>query len=156
MELGFKRSSTKNFIAINLKFGSQEVRSGWHTIQKRTMSLQPQYERFSYSQLCEMLSMSPAKRETITPDMTIKQIRDIKRQPEPDLPPEMETIPIPMPKDKATGQTSDQEENLKATTLNNLWVDIPEETIQVLVKAAGIKYNPKSYWDITIQRHTNI
>ena len=29
-ELGFKRSSTKNFIAINIKFGSREVKDGWN------------------------------------------------------------------------------------------------------------------------------
>lgn len=102
-----------------------------------------------------MLSMSAAKRETITPDMTIKQIREIKRQPEPDLPPNMETIPIVLPEDKPSGQTSGQEENLKATALNNLWVDIPEEVIKVLVKAAKLRYNPNSHWDITIQRHSN-
>lgn len=154
-ELGFKRSSTKNFIAINIKFGSREVKDGWNMIQQRTMFLQPKYEKFSYSQLCEMLSMSAAKRETVTPDMTIKQIREIKKQPEPDLPPEMETIPIPMPEDKTPGQTSGQEEKLKATSLNNIWKDIPEEVIKTLVKAAGLRYNPNSHWDITIQRHFN-
>lgn len=154
-ELGFKRSSTKNFIAINIKFGSREIKNGWNTIQQRTMFLQPKYEKFSYSQLCEMLSMSETKRKIITPDMTVKQIREIKRQPEPDLPPEMETIPIPMPEDQTAGQTSGQEEKLKATSVNNIWKDIPEEVIKTLVKAAGLRYNPNSHWDITIQRHFN-
>ena len=77
-------------------------------IQQRTMFLQPKQKKFSYSQLYEMLSMSPAKRDTITPDMTIKQIREIKRQPEPDLPPNMETIPIPLPDEKPTGQTEER------------------------------------------------
>lgn len=107
-ELGFKKSSTKNFIAINYEFGYRKINDGWERADHRTMSLQPKYQDFNYSQLCEMLAMSPAKRETITPDMTIKQIREVKKQPEPDLPPDMETIPIPMPEDKPIGQTSGQ------------------------------------------------
>lgn len=112
-ELGFKKSSTKNFIAINYEFGYRKINNGWERADHRTMNIQPKYQDFNYSQLCEMLAMSPAKRETITPDMTIKQIREIKKQPEPDLPPDMETIPIAMPEDKPTGQTSGQITTLK-------------------------------------------
>ena len=152
-ELGFKKSSTKNLIAINYEFGYRKINNGWERADHRTMSLQPKYKDFNYSQLCEMLAMSPTKRETITPDMTIKQIREIKKQPEPDLPPEMETIPIVMPEDKPTGQTSGQEENLVAISLNNTWKDVDKEIIKTLVKMAGLRYNPNSCWDITIQRH---
>lgn len=106
-ELGFKKSSTKNFIAINYEFGCKDNRP-YGIAHQRTISLQPKYRQFKYSQLCEMLAMSPAKRETITPDMTIKKIREIKKQQEPDLPADMETIPITMPENKLTGQTSGQ------------------------------------------------
>ena len=109
IELGFKKSSTKNFIGISETFGNKYYNSPYaKNAILPTMQLKPEYKDFNYSQLCEMLAMSPAKRETITPNMTIKQIREVKKQPEPDLPPNMETIPIPMPENKPIGQTSGQ------------------------------------------------
>ena len=53
-ELGFKRSSTKNFIAINYEFGCRNGRETGGIAHQRTISLQSQYEQFNYSQLCEM------------------------------------------------------------------------------------------------------
>lgn len=94
-ELGFKRSSTKNFIAINGEFGCEDTKKIGGIAHERKMSLQPKYEKFNYSQLCEMLSMSDAKRERVQPDMTIKQIREIKKEPEFELEPNVETIALP-------------------------------------------------------------
>lgn len=159
-ELGFKRSSTKNFIAINYEFGCRNGRETGGIAHQRTISLQSGYEQFNYSQLCEMLSMSPAKRATVTPDMTIKQIREIKKQPEPnqepELPPDMETIQIPLP-DETTGQTSGQqpreEPKTVSITVNNTWKNAPKELIRELVKLAELRCTPSMCFDITIKRH---
>lgn len=43
------------------------------------MFLNDKYKDFSYSQLCEMISMSPEDRRHIKPDMTISQIREYKK-----------------------------------------------------------------------------
>lgn len=149
-ELGFKKSSTKNFIAINYEFG---CRNGLPRgiAHERTMSLQPQYQQFNYSQLCEMLSMSDKQRAKVTPDMTVKQIREMKREVEPNLPPDMETIPIPLSDDPVpSGQTSDQ---YRSCTVNNVWFDLPVDLLKSLTMFSGIRYNPRSHYDITITLH---
>lgn len=159
-ELGFKRSSTKNFIAISETFGNKYYNSPFTCSILPTMQLKPTYEQFNYSQLCEMLSMSPAKRAAVTPDMTIKQIREIKKQPEPnqepELPPDMETIQIPLP-DETSGQTSGQEpkeeHKTASITINNTWIDAPKELIRELVKLAGLRCTPSMCFDITIKKH---
>lgn len=38
------------------------------------------YKDYSYSQLCEMISLSDEQRKSITPEMTIKEIREIKKE----------------------------------------------------------------------------
>lgn len=43
------------------------------------MELDPRYKEYSYSQLCEMVSMSDEQRKQINPNMTIKQIREKKK-----------------------------------------------------------------------------
>ena len=133
-ELGFKRSSTKNFIAISETFGNKYYNSPYTSSILPTMQLKPTYEQFNYSQLCEMLSMSPAKRATVTPDMTIKQIREIKKQPEPnqepELPPDMKTIQIPLPDDKpdeTVGQTSGQIKEIQEEEIKfPKWISIKD------------------------------
>lgn len=156
-ELNFKRSSTKNFIAIAETFGNkyygERAQIGGCILP--TMNLQPEYEQFNYSQLCEMLAMSPAQREKVTPDMTIKQIRALKKEPEFELEPNYETTPIALPDDptpEIVGQTSGQED-LKSIVINNIWRDLPPEVIKALVKAADLHYNPKSTYNITIALH---
>ena len=45
-----------------------------------TMELDKKYTDFSYSQLCEMVSLKEEERIMITPDMTIKKIREYKKE----------------------------------------------------------------------------
>ena len=45
----------------------------------RTMFLDDRYSNYSYSQLCEMLSLTSDQRKRVLPDMTIKDIRDFKK-----------------------------------------------------------------------------
>lgn len=116
-ELNFKKSSTKNFIAVAETFGNKyygQFNESYANLP--TMSLKPEYKDFKYSQLVEMLAMSDTKRKQITPDMTIKQIREIKKEPEFALEPEYETmsseLPEPVQEPTTKGQTSDQKNKI--------------------------------------------
>lgn len=44
------------------------------------MFLKDKYEDFKYSQLCEMLSLSPKAWELVTPDMPVREIRALKKE----------------------------------------------------------------------------
>ena len=68
-ELGFKKSSTNNFLNICRKF-CDNTATGWHILSK--------YERFKYSQLVEMLSMNDKQLALVTPETTVKEMRDLK------------------------------------------------------------------------------
>lgn len=107
-ELGFKRSSTKNFIAIAETFGT--TKRGCDTIH--TMSLQKEYSSYNYSQLTEMLSMSAAQREKASPEMTIRQLRELKKETAPTQAPEIDFATldkvIAAGKNNTSGQTSGQ------------------------------------------------
>lgn len=149
-ELGFKKSSVKNFIAISYQFGCTDQRAINGCAHVRTMSLQQPYEKFQYSQLCEMLSMSEKQREQVTPDMTVKQIRDLKKELKKAPEPEQITIDDL----ESAGQTSGQKEEYKSMVINNHWSDyIHPDVIKLLCKEAGIRFNPKSCYNIKIELH---
>ena len=76
-ELGFKKSSTYNFIKVLLRFG--QSKGGFPNYQ-----LTNQYNKYSYSQLVEMLSLSDTQVTCINSDMTIKEIRSFKKSDCPD------------------------------------------------------------------------
>lgn len=78
--LGFKKSTTYNMLNIVKTFGSADA-SGRITFQSLFKA-----EKFSYSQLCEMLSLSDHQRSQVTPDMTVKEIRQIKKNDVIDIP----------------------------------------------------------------------
>lgn len=71
--LGFKKSSTANYIAICERFCFRDEDGN------PTESLLVDFVGFNYSQLCEMLTLSDDKLKKITPDMTVKQIRSSKK-----------------------------------------------------------------------------
>lgn len=71
-KLNFKKSTTYNLIGIVKRFG-QPDECGRITYQSFVNN------RYSYSQLCEMLSLSNNQIEKINPDMTVKEIREIKK-----------------------------------------------------------------------------
>lgn len=103
LELDMKKTTVKNLMGINYAFGCRNERESGGIANSRTMSLQAPYEKFKYSQLTEMLSMSPAQRKQITPDMTVKQIREFKKA---DKAPKIDFVAL----DSLiyAGQTSDQ------------------------------------------------
>jgi hypothetical protein len=73
-ELNFKKVSTHNFISIVDKYAERESFGAYPK-----MWISKKYQSFGYSQLTEMLSLSPDKREQIKSDMTIKEIRELKK-----------------------------------------------------------------------------
>ncbi len=48
-------------------------------LKRRSNHIDDKYEDYSYSQLCEMLPMSEDARKKVTPAMSVKQIREIKK-----------------------------------------------------------------------------
>ncbi|MGN1044252.1 MAG: hypothetical protein ACI4PR_05655 [Acutalibacteraceae bacterium] len=46
----------------------------------QTMFIDEKYKDYSYSQLCEMIPLSSDQRKQIKPNMTVKQIRELKKQ----------------------------------------------------------------------------
>ena len=144
-ELNFKRTSTKNFIAIAENFGTTKYTYKGALRTQQCMTLQPEYEKFNYGQLVELLAMSEKQREKATPDMTVRQLRELKREV---VEPTEEVITF--------GQTSDQQSEAKSTLINNYWSDlIGQHIIKLLCIAGKIKYNPKSYYDIEIRNHND-
>lgn len=163
-ELGFKRSSTKNFIAIAETFGT--VKNGYDTTH--TMSLQKEYSDYNYSQLTEMLSMSPAQREKANPSMTIRDLRSLKQKDREEA--IRNTPPPPSMQQYLTGQTSGQREptieeietkNKEMSELYGIEANlaiINGETTQIthyvlseLCRLAGIKYIDWEDYEITIK-----
>lgn len=69
-ELHMDYSMANRFININKKY------SLWGS----SMEISEKYESYSQGLLMEMLSMPPELEEKVTPDMTVKQVREIKKQ----------------------------------------------------------------------------
>jgi hypothetical protein len=111
-ELGFKRTSVKNFIAICETFCNKgrDTLTGKSYFSEHNMSIDPNYEKFNYSQLTEMLSMSVPQRQLVTPDMSVKEIRSIKQQRDPD---QIIDNNLDRIGQQLRGQTSDQEIDFK-------------------------------------------
>lgn len=142
-ELGFKRSSTKNFIAICENFCQ---RSGEYK-ETPTMFLDKRWSDYSYSQLTELLSMSAPKRDHAKPSMTVRQLRELKKQPE-----ELEQITMDELEAQASGQTSGHKTELTiACTVNNRWYDLSEDTVKEACLLTGNKFNSHSNFKIEIK-----
>lgn len=71
-ELGFKKSTTYNMINIVKRFGRPDT---YGSISYQTfVNLD-----YSYSQLCEMLSLSDKQLESVSPQTTVKELREMKK-----------------------------------------------------------------------------
>lgn len=148
-ELGFKRSSTKNFIAIAETFGMQEYTYHGITTKTQSMSLQPEYEKFNYSQLVEMLAMSNTQRAQATPDMTVKELRHMKLRERieaiKNTPPPESMLPV-----KTSGQTSGQIPALSKWDWISVNQGLPETNKRVLAcceTKAGVQNINLAYYD---------
>lgn len=138
VELGFKRSSTKNFIAICENFCKKDDRFS----RLPTMFLDERWSDYQYSQLTEMLAMSSKQREQTQPTMTVKQLRKMKKAPK------VEQVTIDELKVESTGQTSGQ------TVSNNGWISVneglpkPEKRVLVVCETKkGDRNINLAYWD---------
>lgn len=90
-ELGFKKSSTRNFIRVYERFCNHNVvlKASKDTSNGRVpckfvagnYTLLHEYKNFTYSQLTELLSLSDSQIEAIAPapDDTVKKLRDKKQ-----------------------------------------------------------------------------
>lgn len=64
---GFSKSTTINMIAVAKRFGDCMT------------SLKPEYGRFNYSCLCEMLPLTDEQLKLCTPEMTVQEIRALRK-----------------------------------------------------------------------------
>lgn len=71
--LGMDKSNVYRYIRVFEKFSAD---NGYH---QKTLYLDDKWKDYSFSQLVEMCNMSSDQREVCTPDMTIKQLREIKK-----------------------------------------------------------------------------
>ena len=83
-EFGMSKSTVNHCIRINEQF----------SISGNSPDIDERYKDFSKSQLQEMLYISSDKREDVTPDMTVKEIRSMKEEPL-DVEPEVVDEQIP-------------------------------------------------------------
>ena len=66
------------FLMINAH-GEERHSAGCKTIGC-SMEISDKYKDYSYSQLCEMLPLDEEKRSKVKPDMTVKEIRELKKK----------------------------------------------------------------------------
>lgn len=110
-QFGLSMSSASRYIAINDQF----------SVGGNTPQLQPEYRNFSKSQLQEMLNMSPEQIGQVTEDMTVKEIRKLKKpetaepekkKPEENIPGQMEIKDFPevIPEEDPVATSQQQEE----------------------------------------------
>lgn len=80
--LGLDRSAVSRCINVYLAFNASKSVTYENGLKKvgSAMELDDRYKEYSYSQLCEMVSMKEEERKQITPDMTIRQIRELKKK----------------------------------------------------------------------------
>lgn len=72
VNLGLDKSAISRCINVFKKFSACEK-------ETHKMWIDDRYKDYSYSQLCEMVSMDEEQCKQVTPDMTIKQIREVKK-----------------------------------------------------------------------------
>lgn len=97
-------------------------------------SILPGYKKFNYSQLVEMCSMPVLQREQVTPDMTIKEIRALKKSSNK----EQTTSPSSAESDKSTVQLT-----IKTPTLVFKDIKKAKERFKTLLKQMFEKFEYK-------------
>ena len=69
-ELSMDNTMANRFIGINKKY----------SVRGQSMEIAEEYERYSQGLLIEMLNMTPEQEARVTSDMTVRQVREIKKQ----------------------------------------------------------------------------
>lgn len=79
--LGLDKSAVSRCINVYKNFNaSLDTSYGDVKIKGAACDLGNRWKDYSYTQLCEMLPLTDAQRRDITPDMSVKQIREYKKQ----------------------------------------------------------------------------
>lgn len=79
--LGLDKSAVSRCINVFREFNAADDVTYKNGLQKVgcKMDLSEKWKDYSYTQLCEMLPLTPDQRKKIKPDMTVKQIREYKK-----------------------------------------------------------------------------
>ena len=79
--LGLDKSAVSRCINVYRAFNASSSPSYVNGLKKfgSPMELSEDWDEYSYSQLCEMLPLTPEQRKDISPDMSVKQIREYKK-----------------------------------------------------------------------------
>lgn len=83
-ELGIDYTAASRFMNLNSKY----------SLHGNSMEIAAKYENYSQGLLIEMLSMPPELEEKVTPEMTVKQVREIKRSARPKKEPVPKTAEV--------------------------------------------------------------
>ena len=106
-EYGLSKDVVSRFIKINDRF----------SLDGNSMELKAEYRGYGYSKLQEMLSLTPEEEEQVSPEMTVKEIRQIK---------------------DSRNQEPEEEAEENGKTLSRVGEDKTEESEETQ-EAAGIK-----------------
>lgn len=71
-EFGIGRSTATRYMAVNDRF----------SVDGNSPNLSPEYQTYNQSQLIEMVTMTGEQLEQVTPDMTVRQLREMKQEEE--------------------------------------------------------------------------
>lgn len=79
--LGLDKSAVSRCINVYRAFNASNsfVYKNGIKIKGAAIELGEQWKDYSYTQLCEMLPLTPGQRMNISPDMSVKQIREYKK-----------------------------------------------------------------------------
>lgn len=79
--LGLDKSVVSRCINVYREFNASSDRKYGNGVESHgcAMDLSEDWKDYSYTQLCELLPLSPEERKNVTPAMTIKQIREYKK-----------------------------------------------------------------------------
>ena len=83
-ELGIDYTAASRFMNLNSKY----------SLRGNSMEIAAEYANYSQGLLIEMLSMPPELEEKVTPEMTVKQVREIKRSAKPKKEPVPKTAEV--------------------------------------------------------------
>lgn len=81
VNLGLDKGAVSRCINVYKQFNASNDVTYSAGLKKRgcAIDLSERWKDYSYTQLCEMLPLSESDRKKITPDMTVKQIREYKK-----------------------------------------------------------------------------
>ncbi|MBD5516085.1 MAG: hypothetical protein HDR06_15950 [Lachnospiraceae bacterium] len=82
VNLGLDKSAVSRCINVYREFNARNDQENIRGLEKHgcAMDLSDKWKDYSYTQLCEMLPLSPEDRKNVLPSMSCKEIREFKKQ----------------------------------------------------------------------------